>query len=76
MIKEWGISESKINVVPLGSFVKPMTPRENFTGRKVLYVGKIEPRKGVDKLLEAFENCQERNSGHRIDYLWQDGLEG
>ena len=55
MIKEWGISESKINVVPLGSFVKPMTPRENFTGRKVLYVGKIEPRKGVDKLLEAFE---------------------
>jgi len=55
MIKEWGISESKINVVPLGSFVKPMIPRENFMGRKVLYVGTIEPRKGVDKLLEAFE---------------------
>lgn len=55
LIKSWGISESKIEVVPLGSFIKPMEPRENFDGDKILYVGTIEPRKGVDKLLDAFE---------------------
>jgi len=53
--KSWNVSAEKIKVVSLGSFIEPMQPRENFSGSKILYVGTIEPRKGVDKLLDAFE---------------------
>ncbi len=53
--KSWRVPLEKIKVVNLGSFIKPMLPRENFSGRKILYVGTIEPRKGVDRLLDAFE---------------------
>ncbi len=55
IIKSWRILGEKIRVINLGSFIEPMLPREYFSGRKILYVGTIEPRKGVDKLLDAFE---------------------
>lgn len=55
LIESWQIDEARIKVVYLGSFIKPMEPRVNFSGKKILYVGTIEPRKGVDRLLNAFE---------------------
>lgn len=55
LIKSWGIEETKIRIVYLGSFIEPMEARVNFSGKKILYVGTIEPRKGVDRLLKAFE---------------------
>lgn len=55
ILKSWNVPAEKIKIINLGSFIEPMPPRENFSGRKILYVGTIEPRKGVDKLLDAFE---------------------
>ncbi len=54
LIKYWGIDPKKIVRVCYGSFVKPVAPRENFGSRKILFVSTIEPRKGIDKLLDAF----------------------
>lgn len=51
----WRVPVEKIKVINLGSFIEPMLPRRNFNGRKILYVGTIEPRKGVNRLLDAFE---------------------
>ncbi|MCS7229667.1 MAG: glycosyltransferase family 1 protein [Candidatus Kryptonium sp.] len=55
LITEWGIDEKKIKVVKLGTFIKPHQPRDNFGSKKILFVGTIEPRKGLDKLLDAYE---------------------
>ncbi len=55
ILKSWKVPSEKIKVINLGSFIEPMSPREDFSGRKILYVGTIEPRKGIDKLLDAFE---------------------
>jgi glycosyltransferase involved in cell wall biosynthesis len=54
LIKYWRIDPKKIIKVCYGSFVKPVAPRENFGSKKILFVSTIEPRKGVDKLLDAF----------------------
>ncbi|MEN3039658.1 MAG: glycosyltransferase, partial [Candidatus Kryptonium sp.] len=55
LITEWGIDEKKIKVVKLGTFIKPYQHRDNFGSKKILFVGTIEPRKGLDKLLDAYE---------------------
>jgi len=54
LVRYWGIDPKKIVKVCYGSFVKPVLPRENFGSKKILFVSTIEPRKGIDKLLDAF----------------------
>lgn len=66
IVKSWGVPSEKIKIVKLGSFIEPMTPRENFQGKKILYVGTIEPRKGVDKLLDVFEIVQREISDAQL----------
>ncbi len=66
IVKSWNVPPEKIKVIKLASFVEPMTPRENFQGKKILYVGTIEPRKGIDKLLDAFEIVQQEISDAQL----------
>lgn len=53
--KFWSISEKKIDVVYLGSFIEPLEARNNFGSKKILIVANIEPRKNHLRLLNAFE---------------------
>jgi glycosyltransferase involved in cell wall biosynthesis len=54
-VKFWHIPADEIDVVHLGSFISPQTPRSNFGSNKVLIVSDIAPRKNHVRLLEAFE---------------------
>lgn len=58
--KIWKIQEEKIKVAYHGSFVKTQTPRTNFENKKVLFVSTIEPRKNLERLIEAFLKVQQK----------------
>ncbi len=54
-VKFWHIPADEIDVVHLGSFISPQTPRSNFGSNKILIISDIAPRKNHVRLLEAFE---------------------
>jgi glycosyltransferase involved in cell wall biosynthesis len=60
-IRFWGLPADKIIVVHHGSFITPKNPRVNFGSRKILMVSDISPRKNHLRLIQAFEQVQERS---------------
>ena len=56
LIKE-GVSKSRISVIPMGVDLHRFSPeykKENNDITRVLFVGRLEPEKGVNELLQAF----------------------
>jgi glycosyltransferase involved in cell wall biosynthesis len=51
----WQIRKQDVDVVYLGSFVKPKSPRTYFNNKKVLIVSEVSPHKNHFRLLKAFE---------------------
>jgi len=52
----WGLSADKVDVIHLGSFITPKSPRTRFGSRKIVMVSDISPRKNHVRLLRAFEH--------------------
>lgn len=88
VIRTFGVDESRVHVIheapapqfrPLSSMeiLEPVRRRYNLTGRFVLYVGTIEPRKNLVRLLEAFAHLRNAdNLRHTLvlvgDRGWKD----
>lgn len=60
LMKIWKIPEKKIKVAYHGSFIKVQNPRTNFENKKILFVSTIEPRKNLERLIEAFLKVQKK----------------
>ncbi len=56
-VRWFGVSRAKIEIVPNGvdEFFRPGSDEEDF----ILFVGTLEPRKGIDLLLEAWRSLPE-----------------
>lgn len=69
IMKEYKVSEAKISVIPVGIKdidIKQMTKKELFEHYKlqnpyVLYVGTLQPRKNLVRLIEAFSKLKKSN---------------
>lgn len=61
--KEIGIDNNRIKIIPLGISLPELTEekRENFN-RKVLFVGRLEKRKGIQVLIQAIPYVLKKNS--------------
>jgi glycosyltransferase involved in cell wall biosynthesis len=55
-LRYWGLSADKVDVIYLGSFITPKSPRMSFGSRKIVMVSDISPRKNHVRLLRAFEH--------------------
>ena len=51
------------NPLDTSTFVPPADRRSNRTGKKILYVGRLHPEKGVDVLIEAFGSIHQKHPG-------------
>ena len=70
MVRYYGASPHKINIVPCGVDVDLFSPMDKSISRKItgldnlktiIYVGRIEPLKGIDILLRAFSQLDDRD---------------
>ncbi|MGA8071322.1 MAG: glycosyltransferase family 1 protein [Halobacteriota archaeon] len=57
----WRIRKQDVDVVYLGSFVEPKSPRTHFNNKKVLIVSDVSPRKNHLRLLQAFEMVHQKH---------------
>ena len=64
-------------VVPMGAWLErvPRTPPDGFVGRRVVFLGHLVPRQGVDVLLEALAVLKERGGDVRADVIGTGPLE-
>ena len=60
-VKYWGLSQDKITVIHLGSFIVQKAPRAYFGSKKILIVSDISPRKNHLRLIKAFELVHRAN---------------
>ncbi len=71
--RRYGISPKKIIYSPLGiempRFSKPIFKKNSF---KLLYVGRLEKRKGTDEFIQAIPKILEENSKINIDIVGKD----
>jgi glycosyltransferase involved in cell wall biosynthesis len=51
---EWGVSQDRARMMPLGAVVDPLRPRLPGPRRRFGYLGTVAPHKGVHTLVEAF----------------------
>ncbi|MBT8370709.1 MAG: glycosyltransferase [Deltaproteobacteria bacterium] len=82
LIRYYQVPERKIGVVPCGVNLDLFQPKEKRAARKrlgfdpddimLLYVGRLEPLKGLDRLLEAMTHLQ-NNSRLRLVIVGGDG---
>jgi glycosyltransferase involved in cell wall biosynthesis len=54
-MRYWDLSADSIDVIHLGSFITPKSPRTRFGSGKIVMVSDIAPRKNHVRLLRAFE---------------------
>ena len=75
--RQWGISTQRITRIPngielteLASHHKPSTLRQEYnipdSSPIISYLGRISPRKGVDKLIQAFQQLPAQSTAHLI----------
>jgi glycosyltransferase involved in cell wall biosynthesis len=57
----WHIRNQDVDVVHLGSFAKPKSPRTHFNNKKVLIVSEVSPHKNHFRLLQAFEMVHQKS---------------
>ena len=84
LIRNYDVSEDKIGVVPCGVDLNRFHPVEKKTARNqlkfnpddtiLLYVGRFEPLKGLDRLLESMTHLK-HNGLHRLVIVGGDGDE-
>ena len=51
------------NPLDTSTFVPPAAGRSNRTGKKILYVGRLHPEKGIDVLVRAFGRIHQKHPG-------------
>ncbi len=62
LFRRYKIDPSRLLVIPNGIPCKPVQIADHFgRGQEILYVGRIDKRKGVDFLIEAFEELNKTN---------------
>lgn len=72
----FGLQRGAVEVLryPLGDLElpEPRRERQQTIGRRVVYAGRIEPRKGVDILLAGFSMAVDRGANLRLDLAGRD----
>lgn len=69
IMKEYGVNEAKISVIPVGikeiekghMTKKELAEKFNISNPYILYVGTLQPRKNLVRLIEAFSKLKENN---------------
>jgi glycosyltransferase involved in cell wall biosynthesis len=70
------IHEDKIETIYPGIFVNKFKPSLDNTGNKILFVGDLEPNKGIKILLQAFKKLSSRLSDIQLTLVGSGSLEG
>ena len=85
LIKFYKADEKKIHVIPLGFESNdrfPMTDSQSIghwsldTGHYFLFIGRIETKKNVKTLIQAFEECQKKNPTIKLVLAGKPGAGG
>jgi len=58
---EWGASEDRVRVLPLGAITGPTQSREAAPRRRFAYLGTVAPHKGLHVLIEALMGLSKRD---------------
>jgi glycosyltransferase involved in cell wall biosynthesis len=66
-----GDDSDRTHVVPMGAWVDrlPTTPADGFARRRVVFLGHLVPRQGVDLLLQTSALLKERDLGIIVDVI-------
>lgn len=72
-----GEARAPTYVVPMGAWLErvPRTPSDGFVGRRVVFLGHLVPRQGVDVLLDALAVLKDRGGDVRADVIGSGPLE-
>lgn len=76
LIKYWKVRNDLIHKIPLDSFIESQKPRKNFGNNKILYVGSIESRKNIKRLIDAFVLVQDKISNSELVLVGKTGKDG
>jgi glycosyltransferase involved in cell wall biosynthesis len=72
-----GEAAAPTHVVPMGAWLErvPKTPADGFVGRRVVFLGHLVPRQGVDVLLDALAIVKDRGGDVSADVLGSGPME-
>ncbi|MCH9058940.1 MAG: glycosyltransferase family 4 protein, partial [Planctomycetes bacterium] len=75
--RNWSLAPSSVVIFPppIGPAPSAIHPAPSSPEKRLVYVGRLEPRKGVDVLLAAFARAADRVDGLHLDLVGQDMID-